>query len=108
MATNKPTPQAVPISDALYLPRTLNVATEINRPSPDEALKDPRYNSTTDESRASRRAFLHPVRTHAEAAAARTGDLPLGDGLTLRMAMAGQCENDQFPFETDPFGKQRA
>lgn len=64
------------------------------------------YNSTTDQGLASRRS-KHVMRTHAEVEAAYSGDLPAADGLSLRAPMAGQCENDQFPFQTDRFGKQR-
>lgn len=65
------------------------------------------YNYTTDQGLASRRS-KQIVRTHAEVSAACSGPLPLGDGLSLRAPMAGQCENDQFIFSTDQFGKQRS
>jgi hypothetical protein len=65
------------------------------------------YSCTTDEGLASRRS-KHVVRTHDEVKAACNGDLPIGQGLSLRAPMAGQCGNDQFPFQTDRFGKQRS
>lgn len=65
------------------------------------------YTQTTDQGLASRRS-KHVVRTHAEVAAANVGDALLGDGLSLRAPMAGQCENDQFTYSTDIFGKQRS
>lgn len=64
------------------------------------------YNYVTDEGLASRRS-KHVVRNHAEVAAATKGELPSGLGLSLRAPMAGQCENDQWPYCTDNYGKQR-
>lgn len=84
-----------------------NSATAINRIGEDSPPKEIEYNSTTDDGVASLRS-RHVGRTHAEIAAARSGDLPLGTGLSLRQPMAGQAENNQFPFTTDNYGKQRA
>lgn len=64
------------------------------------------YTATTDQGLASRRSKT-VIRTHADVAAATTGEPALSEGLSLRQAMAGQCENDQFPFSADRFGKQR-
>lgn len=65
------------------------------------------YNYTPDQGLASRRS-KQVVRSCAEVQAACSGDLPLADGLSLRSPMAGQAENDQFPFSTDRYGKQRS
>jgi hypothetical protein len=106
--SNKPAPEKLTLADALMAPMpAFNVALEINRPDPDLPSKEPNYNSSTDDGLASRRS-KHIMRTHAEIAAARTGDLPLGDGLSLREPMAGQGGNDQFPVRTNQYGKQRA
>jgi hypothetical protein len=64
------------------------------------------YTAITDQGLASRRSKT-VVRDHAAVAAATTGVPSLAEGLSLREAMAGQCENDQFPFSADRFGKQR-
>lgn len=64
------------------------------------------YTAITDQGLASRRSKT-VIRDHAAVAAATTGVPALGEGLSLREAMAGQCENDQFPFQADRFGKQR-
>lgn len=103
----KSAPEKLTIADVF--PSTmpaLNSALDIDRPDPDIASREMPYNSSTDDGLASLRS-KHMVRTHAEVAAAMTGDLPLGDGLCLREAMAGQAENNQFPFETNQYGKQR-
>lgn len=65
------------------------------------------YTRTPDQGLASRRS-KHFVRTHAEVEAATTGEPSLAAGISLRMPMAGQCENDQFIYSTDAFGKQRS
>jgi hypothetical protein len=100
-------PEAIPFSQVLVPMPKFNSATVINRPDTDPASKTPTYNCTTDDGLASRRD-LHDCRSQAEYAAAYSGDLPLGQGLSLRMAMAGQAENDQFPYSTDEYGKQRS
>jgi hypothetical protein len=66
-----------------------------------------RYNQTTDQGLASRRS-KHILRSNDEVEASISGDLPAGEGLSLRAPMAGQCENDQFMWCTDRFGKQRS
>lgn len=63
------------------------------------------YNCDTDHGLASTRS-KHRVRSCDEVASCRSGDLPLSEGLALRQAMAGQGENDQFPYSTDKHGKQ--
>lgn len=106
--SNKPAPEKLTLAEALSAPMpAFNVALEVNRADPDLPSMEPNYNSTTDDGMASRRS-KHIMRTHAEITADRSGDLPLGDGLSLREPMAGQGENDQFPVRTNQFGKQRA
>lgn len=87
----------------------LNVATVIANDTARQENKPAEmpYNQITDEGLASRRS-KHVVRTHAEVKAASDDNLALGDGLSLRAPMAGQCENDQYPWATDRFGKQRS
>jgi hypothetical protein len=105
---SKSAPEKLTLADALMAPMpAFNVALEIDRPDPDIASKEPNYNATTDDGLASLRS-KHIMRDHAEVAAACSGDLPLGDGLSLRQAMAGQAENNQFPVRTNQYGKQRA
>lgn len=99
----KSAPEAVPLP-AFSMPQ-FNVAIKINEPDPDIASKQPVYNATPDDGLASLRS-KHMVRTHAEAAP--SGDLPLGFGLSLRAAMPGQGENNQFPIRANQYGKQRA
>lgn len=62
------------------------------------------YTHRVDDDLASERA-KHRARTHEELAADKVRDLPLGAGLSMRMPMAGQCENDQFPYSTGEDGK---
>lgn len=106
--SKKPAPEKLTLAEAFsaVMP-AFNTATAINRADPDIASKEPNYNATTDDGLASRRS-KHTVRDHAAVAASRRGDLPLGDGLALRQPLAGQGENDQFAFSTNPYGKQRA
>lgn len=108
MASKTPAPKGVTIVQAFEPCRdpNLNVATVIDRCIDVCAPMEPTYNSTTDDGLASLRS-KHEVRTREEIAAARTGDLPLGLGLSLKQPMAGQCENNQFPFSTNRFGKPR-
>lgn len=108
MAKNTPAPKGVTLAQALApcADPTMNVATILNPCDYVDIPRDPLYNSTTDDGLASLRS-KHEVRTRAEIAAARSGDLPLGIGLSLKQPMAGQCENNQFPFRTDRFGKPR-
>ena len=68
----------------------LNVAASFGTQTDEPAQREVTYNQITDECLASRRGFLHDVRTHAEVAAATSGDLPLGVGLSLRAPMAGR------------------
>jgi hypothetical protein len=106
--SKKPAPEKLTLAEALSAPMpAFNVALEINRPNPDIPSKEPNYNSTTDDGLASLRS-KHTMRTRDEIEAARSGDLPLGDGLSLRQPMAGQGENNQFPVRTNQYGKQRA
>jgi hypothetical protein len=107
--SKKDAPERLTFAEAL-MPVSVsafNVSLEINRPDPDIPSKEANYNSTTDNGLASRRS-KHVMRSHAEIEAARSGDLPLGDGLSLRQPMAGQGENDQFPGSTNQYGKQRS
>lgn len=87
----------------------LNVATVIARDSARQEIepKEMPYNRITDEGLASRRS-KHMVRTHAEVKAATHDEPAIGYGLSLRAPLAGQCENDQYPWQTDRFGKQRS
>lgn len=104
---DKQAPEALPVS-ALFTPvRGFNSALDINQPGTDNPSREMPYNQTVDDGLASRRS-KQVVRSYEELAAATGPALPLGYGLSLRSAMAGQCENDQFPISTDPFGKQRA
>lgn len=101
------TPEAVPISGLIVPIPGFNSAIDINRPSPDPDPRVMPYNQTTDDGLASRRS-KHEVRSYEELEAATDAALPSGYGLSLRSAMAGQGENDQFPLSTDPYGKQRS
>lgn len=105
------TPISPSLNEAAPLPfeTNNNVATVIAR---DTARQEPEaaempYNEVTDQGLASRRS-KHMVRDHKEVEAAYTGELAIGYGLSCRAPMAGQCENDQFPWQTDKFGKQRS
>lgn len=108
MPKNTPAPKGVTPAQAFAPLRdpTMNVATVIDQCDYVDDVPRPLYNSTTDDGLASRRS-KHEVRTRAEIADAREGDLPLGIGLSLKQPMAGQCENDQFPYRSDRFGKPR-
>lgn len=104
---NTKTPQLVPPSALLVgVAPGLNDAVLADVQRQETQPKEMPYNRVTDNGLASTRS-KHVVRTHAEVAAATQGDLPLGDGLSLRMALPGQCENELFPFQTDAYGKQR-
>jgi hypothetical protein len=70
-------------------------------------FKEIEYNQVTDDGLASRRS-KHMVRTHAEVKAATGPEPALGFGLSLRAPLAGQCENDQWPYCVDRYGKQRS
>lgn len=106
--SKKAAPEKITLADVFSAPApAFNVALEIDRADPDIPSKEPDYNASTDDGLASLRS-KHVMRNHAEIAAARTGDLPLGDGLSLRQPMAGQAENNQFPVRTNQYGKQRA
>ena len=101
-------PSGASLSDiSIPMPR-LNVAVEINMPDADPASAQVQYNAVTDQGLASRRS-KHDVKplSRTQRDPLTVGDLPLGTGLSLRMAMAGQGENDQMPFRTDPYGKMR-
>lgn len=87
----------------------LNVSTVIAR---DTARQDfppaeMPYNQTVDEGLASIRS-KHVLRSNAEVKASIHDDLPISEGLSLRAPMAGQCENNQFPWQVNRFGKQRS
>lgn len=86
---------------------TLNVAVDIGYTNDDQPPHEAVFTHTTDDGLASRRDFTHRVRSHEELAAAKLGDLPAGFGLSLRQRMAGAAENNQFPWRTDIYGKQR-
>ena len=103
---DKKAPESFPVRDLLIPLPGLNSAMDINRPDPDFPSREMPYNQTPDEGLASRRS-KHVVRTWEQVKAATDAPAASGYGLSLRSAMAGQCENDQFPF-TNPFGKQRA
>jgi len=62
-----------------------------------EETEFPRYNRICNESLADRGNTAR-ARTHAEFEADETADMPLGSGLACREPMAGQMENDQFPY----------
>lgn len=105
------TPVSPSLNESFSLPmdRDNNVALVIARDTArqENEPKEMPYNETTDEGLASRRS-KHKVRTHAEVKAATGEELVPGYGLSLRAPMAGQCENDQFTYQTDRFGKQRS
>lgn len=106
--SKKPAPEKLTFAEAFLRPMpAFNSALDINRADPDIASREPDYNSTTDDGLASRRS-KHMVRSHAEVAAAMSGDMPIGAGMSLRQPMAAQAENDQFPGSTNQYGKQRA
>lgn len=106
--SKKPAPEKLTFAEAFARPMPAwNSALDINRADPDIDSKQPDYNSTTDDGLASRRS-KHIVRSHAEVAAAMSGEPALGTGLSLRQPMAAQGENDQFPGSTNQYGKQRA
>lgn len=89
--------------------RDLNVSTVIANDTArqDFEPKEMPYNQTTDEGLASIRS-KHVLRSNAEVKASIHEDLPIADGLSLRAPMAGQCENNQFPWQANRFGKQRS
>lgn len=64
------------------------------------------YTIDVDQGLASRRSKYF-ARSHAQVAAATHGVPAAGLGLSFRMAMPGQGENDIFPMTTDRYGKQR-
>lgn len=106
--SNRTAPEKLTLAEAfIRAVPGFNSALDIDRADPDIASKEPDYNATTDDGLASLRS-KHIMRDHAEILAASSGDLPLGVGLSLRQAMAGQGENNQFPARTNPYGKQRA
>lgn len=47
------------------------------------------------------------VRSHAELEADLIGPLSAGEGLSCRMAMTRQANNELFPYSADKYGKQR-
>jgi hypothetical protein len=106
------TPISPSLNEALCCPlsdKDRNIATVIANDTArqENEPKEMPYNQVTDEGLASRRS-KHKVRTHAEVEAATHEKLAPGYGLSLRAPMAGQCENDQYPWGTDRFGKQRS
>lgn len=103
---DKEAPASVPLAGILTPIPGFNRAMDINVDRLEPAPRQMPYNEVPCDGLASRRS-KQPVRTFEELAAA-TGPAPApGYGLSLRSAMAGQCENDQFPLRTDAFGKQR-
>lgn len=101
--TDKAAPAEVPVSSLFAPIPGFNSAVEINHADPDMPARQIDYNGDTDNGLASQRS-KHCVRPHDQST---THNLPLGTGLSLRVPMAGQCENDQFPLSTNNFGKQR-
>ena len=85
----------------------LNVAVEIDQQRQESVPAEMPYTYSVDNGLASRRS-KHVGRTHAQIEAAVTGIPELGEGISMRCAVAGQCENDQFKFQTDRFGKMRS
>jgi hypothetical protein len=106
MAKNTQAPEAVPLSALSMAMPKLNSALVIDRPDPDPASKEVTYNGVTDDGLASLRS-KHEVLPAADRGPMATSDLPVGQGLSLRIAMAGQGENNQMPFRTDQYGKMR-
>jgi hypothetical protein len=101
-------PEKLTLADALPMQMpAFNSAIDINRIQPDIDSRQMPYTSTTDDGLASLRS-KHRVRTFAEIEAAKICEPDLGFGLSLRQAMAGQAENNQFPFSTNQYGKQRS
>lgn len=98
----KPTP--VP---AEFLGMKCNIACEIDH---QHDYSDPRemdFNVTTDDGLASRRS-KHEIRSYEQLEADTHGRLDAGFGVSIRMRMAGAGENNQFPYTTDEYGKQRS
>lgn len=83
-----------------------NVACEMGEPHVGEVGTPPpiEYTHRVDDDLAVERA-KHRVRTHEELAADKVSSPTAGSGLSFRMPMAGQCENDQFLYSTDAYGK---
>lgn len=88
-------------------PYALNVAVEVNDCDHEEDPREAQFTHTTDDGLASRRDFMHRVRSHEELEAGHDRNLPAGFGLSMRQRMAGAAWNDQFPWRTDIYGKQR-
>lgn len=86
-------------------PSSLNGITEADPAILDAEKPASRYTHTTDERLASTRS-KQEVSTHEECAARKLRDPLPGEGVSFRQPMAGQCENDQFPYTTDQYGKQ--
>lgn len=103
---DKEAPASVPLAGVFSPIPGFNRAMDINADRFEPAPRRMPYNQTPCDGLASRRS-KQAVRTFEQVAAA-TGPAPEpGYGLSMRSAMAGQCENDQFPIRTDVFGKQR-
>lgn len=100
-------PQSAPFSAIVHVDPGINDAALRDAQRQEMPPAEMPYNQVTDQGLASRRS-KHVIRTHAEVAAATHGEPAVCDGLSLRAPMAGQCENDQFTFSTDAFGKQRS
>lgn len=100
-------PESLPVSALLMPLPAFNSELNVNRADPDLPSREIQYNKATDDGLASTRS-KHAVQP---APGDRDDDsfppLPMGVGLSLRMAMAGQAENDQFPISSNQFGKQR-
>jgi hypothetical protein len=95
------------LANSACQPEAMNSAVLRDLARQDMPDKEMPYNQVTDQGLASRRS-KHILRSNDEVNASITGSLPAGDGLSLRAPMAGQGENDQFPWCTDRFGKQRS
>lgn len=99
-------PAGVPLAGIFSPIPDFNSAIDINRDRLHQAPREMPYSQTPCDGLASRRS-KQPVRTFEELQAATSGTPAPGYGLSLRSAMTGQCENDQFPLTTDRYGKQR-
>lgn len=95
---NKPTPVPAPMG--------MNIACDVDMQCDEFEPKAGNFNVSTDDGLASRRSKT-VIRNHAEMAAATGPAPPAGYGMALRQRMAGVGGNDQFPYRTDEYGKQR-
>lgn len=107
MSKLKATPVVATFADLMGAPDGINDAALRDIQRQDLPAAEMPYTAITDQGLASRRSKT-VIRDHAAVQAATTGEPALADGLSMRQAMAGQGENDQFTFQTDRFGKQRS